>query len=262
MKVTSTARRIVVTSSLIKTLVEAEARAKAETTTPNTAKYSELYCQVNETAALTSPYLTGGNPAVLEMQKLALEEMLGGPRRNKSLDILLSGHAITDQTRAEEAVKDIKITQLEMHVPPQYDRVFIVTLTRLLRHAAKIQVLRELPGLLEDVKMQIGETVDTDTAEEITTLEAIHGQYLKDTEFLKSYYGGSHLIADTLEVVMARLAATADLDTARLNIAQMFRLVVEEIAVAGSDFPRRLREFSELLRQCMDSLDDDDDDED
>ncbi|CAN9170972.1 unnamed protein product [Alternaria alternata] len=249
MKVTSTARRIVVTSSLIKTLVEAEARAKAETTTPNTAKYSELYCQVNETAALTSPYLTGGNPAVLEMQKLALEEMLGGPRRNKSLDILLSGHAITDQTRAEEAVKDIKITQLEMHVPPQYDRVFIVTLTRLLRRAAKIQVLRELPGLLEDVKMQIGETVDTDTAEEITT-------------FLKSYYGGSHLIADTLEVVMARLAATADLDTARLNIAQMFRLVVEEIAVAGSDFPRRLREFSELLRQCMDSLDDDDDDED
>ncbi|CAN9318351.1 unnamed protein product [Alternaria alternata] len=246
MKVTSTARRIVVTSSLIKTLVEAEARAKAETTTPNTAKYSELYCQVNETAALTSPYLTGGNPAVLEMQKLALEEMLGGPRRNKSLDILLSGHAITDQTRAEEAVKDIKITQLEMHVPPQYDRVFIVTLTRLLRRAAKIQVLRELPGLLEDVKMQIGETVDTDTAEEITT----------------SYYGGSHLIADTLEVVMARLAATADLDTARLNIAQMFRLVVEEIAVAGSDFPRRLREFSELLRQCMDSLDDDDDDED
>ena len=70
------------------------------------------------------------------------------------------------------------------------------------------------------------------------------------------------MIADTLEVVMARLAATADLDTARLNIAQMFRLVVEEIAVAGSDFPRRLREFSELLRQCMDSLDDDDDDED
>jgi hypothetical protein len=104
-----------------------------------------------------------------------------------------------------------------------------------------------------------GTRIDKTIAQE---LEAIHGQYLKDTEFLKSYYGGSHLIADTLEVVMARLAATADLDTARLNIAQMFRLVVEEIAVAGSDFPRRLREFSELLRQCMDSLDDDDDDED
>ncbi|KAB2107930.1 hypothetical protein AG0111_0g4029 [Alternaria gaisen] len=108
MKVTSTARRIAFTSSLIKTLVETEARAKAETITPKTAKKSELYCQVNEIAALTSPYLTGGDPSVLEMQKLALEEMLGGPRRNKSLDILLSGHAITDQTREEEAVKDIK----------------------------------------------------------------------------------------------------------------------------------------------------------
>ncbi|CAN9295057.1 unnamed protein product [Alternaria alternata] len=223
MKVARTVKRIAFTSSLIKTLVKPEARAKVETITAKTAQKSELYCQIHETAALTNPYLASGDLYVLGMQKLAyLEEMLGGPRRNKSLDILLSGHAITDQTRAEEAVKDIKIT--------------------------KIQVLRELPGLLEDVKMQIGETVDTDTAEEITTvrelmktiaqeLEAIHGQYLKDTEFLKSYYGGSHLIADTLEVVMARLAATADLDTARLNIAQMFRLVVEEIAVAGSDFP-------------------------
>ncbi|CAI9626285.1 unnamed protein product [Alternaria burnsii] len=62
MKVTSTARRIAFTSSLIKTLVEAEARAKAETITPKTAKKNELYCQVNEMAALTSPYLTGGDP--------------------------------------------------------------------------------------------------------------------------------------------------------------------------------------------------------
>ncbi|KAI5380700.1 hypothetical protein AA0117_g2096 [Alternaria alternata] len=243
MKVTSTARRIVVTSSLIKTLVEAEARAKAETTTPNTAKYSELYCQVNETAALTSPYLTGGNPAVLEMQKLALEEMLGGPRRNKSLDILLSGHAITDQTRAEEAVKDIKISSKGAA-----------------RAVGGRQDANRRDGRYGHSRgNHNGTRIDKTIAQE---LEAIHGQYLKDTEFLKSYYGGSHLIADTLEVVMARLAATADLDTARLNIAQMFRLVVEEIAVAGSDFPRRLREFSELLRQCMDSLDDDDDDED
>jgi hypothetical protein len=66
-----------------------------------------------------------------------------------------------------------------MHVSPQYDRVFIVTLTRLLRRAAKIQVLRELPGLLEDVKMQIGETVDTDTAEEITTVRELIKPLLK-----------------------------------------------------------------------------------
>ena len=39
----------------------------------------------------------------------ALEEMLGGPRRNKSLGMLLNGHAITDQTRAKEAVKDTKV---------------------------------------------------------------------------------------------------------------------------------------------------------
>ena len=84
---------------------------------------------------------------------------------------------------------------------------------------------------------------------------------LRDTEFLKSYYRGSQLIADTLEVVIARLAATTDLDTTKLNVAQMFPLVVEEVAVAGTDFPRRLRRFSELLRQCMDSLDDDDDED-
>ncbi|CAN9251649.1 unnamed protein product [Alternaria sp. RS040] len=250
MKVTSTARRIAFTSSLIKTLVEAEARAKAETITPKTAKKNELHCQVNEMAALTSPYLIGGDPSVLEMQKLMLEEMLGGPRRNKSLDILLSGHAITDQNKAEEAVKDIKTT--------------------------KTEVLEELSTLLEDVEMQIGETVvDTDTANEdveapqvrdlleaiVQDLEATHGQYLKDMEFLKSYYGGSHLTADSLEVVMARLAATADLDTARLSIAQMFHQVVEEVAVAGTDFPRRSREFSKPLRQCMDSHDDDDDED-
>lgn len=90
--------------------------------------------------------------------------------------------------------------------------------------------------------------------------EAMYGQYLKNTEFLKSYCRGSQLIADTLEVVIAQLAATTDLDT-RLNVAQMFPLVVEEVAVAGTDFPRRLRRFSELLRQCMDSLDDDDDED-
>jgi hypothetical protein len=39
----------------------------------------------------------------------ALEEMLGGPRGNKSLGMLLNGHAITDQTRAKEAVKDTKV---------------------------------------------------------------------------------------------------------------------------------------------------------
>lgn len=90
--------------------------------------------------------------------------------------------------------------------------------------------------------------------------EAMYGQYLKNTEFLKSYCRGPQLIADTLEVVIAQLAATTDLDT-RLNVAQMFPLVVEEVAVAGTDFPRRLRRFSELLRQYMDSLDDDDDED-
>ena len=89
----------------------------------------------------------------------------------------------------------------------------------------------------------------------------MYGQYLKNTEFLKSYCRGSQLIADTLEVVIARLAATTDLDTTKLNVAQMFPLVVEEVAVAGTDFPRRLRRFSELLRQYMDSLDDDDDED-
>lgn len=54
----------------------------------------------------------------------------------------------------------------------------------------------------------------------------MYGQYLKNTEFLKSYCRGSRLIADTLEVVIAQLAATTDLDT-RLNVAQMLPLVVE-----------------------------------
>ncbi|KAH8639158.1 hypothetical protein IG631_06928 [Alternaria alternata] len=41
--------------------------------------------------------------------------MLGGPRRNKSLGMLLNGHAITDQTRAKEAVKDTKVPSLEAY---------------------------------------------------------------------------------------------------------------------------------------------------
>ena len=57
-----------------------------------------------------------------------------------------------------------------MHVHLQYSRAFVVASTWFLRHAAKIQVQKELPGLLEDMKMQIGETVDTDTAEEATTV--------------------------------------------------------------------------------------------
>ena len=57
-----------------------------------------------------------------------------------------------------------------MYVPLQYSRAFVVASTWFLQQAAKIQVQKELPGLLEDMRMQIGETLGTDTGEETTTV--------------------------------------------------------------------------------------------
>ena len=79
MKAARTVKRIAFTSSLIKTLVKPEARAKVETITAKTAQKSKLYCQINETAALTNPYLASEDLSVFGMQKLAYLEVKQSP---------------------------------------------------------------------------------------------------------------------------------------------------------------------------------------
>ena len=79
MKAARTVKRIAFTSSLIKTLVKPEARAKVETITAKTAQQSKRYCQINETAALTNPYLASEDLSVFGMQKLAYLEVKQSP---------------------------------------------------------------------------------------------------------------------------------------------------------------------------------------
>lgn len=166
----------------------------------------------------------------------------------------------------------IYMDQLGINVQPRYGRAFIVSAIRLLRCQAKQGVLEGLPGLLEDVHMQIGEAIYTEAPQDVDSirqlltsiieeLEAIHQQYLADMESMKKFHGGSQLTADSLEVVMARLAVTPDLDTARLNVGQMFRLTVEQVIAAGTKTPQRLLEFTQSLRLCADNLNDEEDPE-
>jgi hypothetical protein len=65
------------------------------------------------------------------------------------------------------------------------------------------------------------------------------------------------LTDDALETVLARLATVPDVNGARLNAAQLFRLLVNLIGALGSDVDGRLEALEKMLETLRDGNDGD-----
>jgi hypothetical protein len=70
-------------------------------------------------------------------------------------------------------------------------------------------------------------------------------------------YAGVHLTGDELWTVLARLATVPDVDGARFNAAQLFRLLVTLIGALGSDVDERSEALKKMLETLRDGIDED-----
>jgi hypothetical protein len=155
---------------------------------------------------------------------------------------------------------------LAVHV--RYARAFLVAAVRQLRRDPEV-FSEHVAEILADCKLQIGpedmvaggEIGLSEVAPLRDLLDAlvqevkgIRATNAKQMETLRNY-AGAHVTSDALEAVTAKLSTGTDVDAARLNVAQLFRLLVNLIGALGSGVDERLEGLNKLLETLRDGID-------
>ncbi|KAF1843746.1 uncharacterized protein K460DRAFT_396975 [Cucurbitaria berberidis CBS 394.84] len=287
---TSLEKRKYITVGRIRQAIDAKPMSKPNPINAATAQISARTSRDNEIVALISTYLCGGDVNLLERCKSVLDDEVGEGERNSFMAAFLRAEKAIDEATASELkigiektwpslnILDITSTELVnlseglvmsgLHMHPKYSRAFLVGAINRLRRTPGTDISTLVRQVLDDTKLQIGtstiageELASTKLAplrslldtigKEVGEIRVMHTQ---DMENIKKV-AGAHVTGDSLEVVMARLAVVPDVDTARLNISHLFRLVVEVVSSQSTGTDRRLRELQKQLESFRDGID-------